>query len=81
MTTNAPLRTVIEGHNPSRFNSVTRARAMLNNGPNALNAIADDLRGALSDLSGVLIDRPSRLLYTPRRSRSFFSGLVARIGW
>ena len=63
MTTNAPLRTVIEGHNPSRFNSVTRARAMLNNGPNALNAIADDLRGALSDPSDVLIDRPSRLLY------------------
>ncbi|MYG91194.1 MAG: FAD-binding oxidoreductase, partial [Chloroflexi bacterium] len=63
MTTNAPLRTVIEGHNPSRFNSVTRARAMLNNGPNALDAIADDLRGALSDPSDVLIDRPSRLLY------------------
>jgi len=63
MTTNFPLRTVIEGRNPSRFNSVGRARAMLNNGPNALNAIADDLRGSLSDPSDVLIDRPSRLLY------------------
>ncbi|MDE2746784.1 MAG: FAD-binding protein [Chloroflexota bacterium] len=63
MTTNFPLRTVIEGRNPSRFNSVSRARAMLNNGPNALNAIAEDLRGALSQPSDVLIDRPSRLLY------------------
>ena len=63
MTTNAPLRNVIEGRSASSFSSVSRARAMLNNGPNALNAIADDLRGSLSDPSDVLIDRPSRLLY------------------
>ena len=63
MTTNAPLRNVIEGRNPSSFGSVSRARAMLNNGPNALNVIAGDLRAALSNPSDVLIDRPSRLLY------------------
>ncbi len=63
MTTNAPLRTVIEGRAPSNFSSVRRARAMLNNGPNALSAIADDLRSALQDAADVLIDRPSRLLY------------------
>ncbi len=63
MTTNAPLRTVIEGRSPSNFDSVSRARALLNNGPNALTALADDLRGALRDPADVLIDRPSRLLY------------------
>ncbi|MDE2890977.1 MAG: FAD-binding protein [Chloroflexota bacterium] len=63
MTSNAPLRTVIEGREPSSFNSVRRARAMLHNGPNALTALADDLRGAISDSTDVLVDRPSRLLY------------------
>ena len=56
-------RTVIEGRTPSRFGSVGRARAMLNNGPNALIPLAADLRDALADPSDVLIDRPSRLLY------------------
>ena len=63
MTTNAPLRNVIEGRSPSGFGSVGRARAMLNNGPNALTALADDLRDSLENSSDVLIDRPSRLLY------------------
>lgn len=63
MTTQGPLRTVIEGRTPSSFGSVRRARAMLNNGPNALSAIEQDLRGALQDSSDVLVDRPSRLLY------------------
>ena len=63
MTTNAPLRPVIEGREPSSFNSVRRARAMLHNGPNALTALADDLRGAIQDPTDVLVDRPSRLLY------------------
>ena len=36
---------------------------MLNNGPNALGALADDLRAALTEPSDVLVDRPSRLLY------------------
>ncbi len=63
MTTDAPLRTVIEGRAPSRFGSVSRARAMLNNGQNALGPLADDLRSALQDPSDVLFDRPSRLLY------------------
>ncbi|MCY3734559.1 MAG: hypothetical protein OXG42_09800, partial [Chloroflexi bacterium] len=63
MTSNAPLRTVIEGRSPSGFNTVRRARAMLNNGPNALSALADDLRGAIEDSADVLVDRPSRLLY------------------
>ena len=63
MTSNAPLRTVIEGREPSSFNSVRRARAMLHNGPNALTALADDLRGAVEESTDVLVDRPSRLLY------------------
>ncbi len=63
MTTDAPLRTVIEGRTPSSFGSVSRARAMLNNGPNALTAIERELREALQDASDVLVDRPSRLLY------------------
>ena len=63
MTNRAPLRSVIEGRSASGFGSVRRARAMLRNGPNALTAMADDLRGALADASDVLIDRPSRLLY------------------
>ena len=63
MTTQTPLRAVIEGRTPSNFGSVQRARAMLNNGPNALSAIEQDLRSALQDPSDVLIDRPSRLLY------------------
>ena len=63
MTTQGSLRTVIEGRTPSSFGSVRRARAMLNNGQNALSAIENDLRGALQDPSDVLIDRPSRLLY------------------
>jgi FAD/FMN-containing dehydrogenase/Fe-S oxidoreductase len=63
MTTDVPLRTVIEGRTPSNFSSVRRARAMLNNGPNALTAVEGDLREALQDSSDVLIDRPSRLLY------------------
>ena len=63
MTTEIPHRAVVEGRNPSSFDSVRRAQAMLNNGPNALSVIADDLRGALSQPSDVLIDRPSRLLY------------------
>ena len=63
MTTDAPLRAVIEGSSPSSFSSVRRARAMLNNGPNALTALASDLAEAVSDASDVLIDRPSRLLY------------------
>ena len=63
MTTTPLLRNVVEGRSPSSFPSVRRARAMLNNGPNALTALADDLSGAVSDASDVLIDRPSRLLY------------------
>ena len=63
MTTPAPLRTVIEGRTPSSFASVRRARAMLNNGQNALSAIERDLRSAIHDPADVLIDRPSRLLY------------------
>ena len=63
MTTDAPLRAVIEGSSQSSFSSVRRARAMLNNGPNALTALASDLAEAISDASDVLIDRPSRLLY------------------
>ena len=63
MTTQGSLRSVIEGRTPSSFGSVRRARAMLNNGQNALSAIENDLRGALQDPSDVLIDRPSRLLY------------------
>ncbi len=63
MTTDVPLRSVIEGRSPSSFSSVRRARAMLNNGPNALTALASDLAEAVSDASDVLIDRPSRLLY------------------
>ena len=63
MTTDAPLRTVIEGRSPSGFGSVGRARAMLNNGQNALGPLADDLRDAMTDPSDILIDRPSRLLY------------------
>ena len=63
MSTQSSLRTVIEGVTPSSFGSVGRARAMLNNGQNALLPLADDLRGALTDPSDVLIDRPSRLLY------------------
>ena len=63
MTTETPHRTVVEGRNPSSFGSVRRARAMLNNGPNALGVLADDLRAALAEPSDVLVDRPSRLLY------------------
>ena len=63
MSIRPPVREVIEGAEPSRFGSVQRARAMLRNGPNALDRLADDLRGALADPSDVLIDRPSRLLY------------------
>ena len=63
MTTDVPLRTVIEGREPSSFNSVRRARAMLHNGPHALTALADDLREAIQDSNDVLVDRPSRLLY------------------
>ena len=63
MTTDAPLRMVIEGRSASGFGSVSRARAMLNNGQNALGPLADDLRSALQDRSDVLIDRTSRLLY------------------
>ena len=63
MTSRAQLRTVIEGREPSSFNSVRRARAMLHNGPNALTGLADDLRGAIADSTDVLVDRPSRLLY------------------
>ena len=36
---------------------------MLNNGPHALEPLADDLHAALSHPEDVLIDRPSRLLY------------------
>ena len=57
------VRTVVEGREPSSFNSVRRARAMLHNGPNALTALADDLRAAVQDPTDVLVDRPSRLLY------------------
>ena len=63
MTTPSALRTVIEGRTPSSFSSVRRARAMLNNGPNALSPLALDLQDALADPSDVLMDRPSRLLY------------------
>ncbi len=63
MTTSSALRTVIEGRTPSSFSSVRRARAMLNNGPNALSPLARDLQDALADPSDVLMDRPSRLLY------------------
>ena len=63
MTSRAQVRTVIEGREPSSFNSVRRARAMLHNGPNALTGLADDLRGAIADSTDVLVDRPSRLLY------------------
>ncbi len=59
----APLRHVIEGATPSQHHSVIRARAMLNNGQNALDPLANDLRSALQEPSDVLIDRPSRLLY------------------
>ena len=57
------IRPVLEGRTPSDFASVQRARAMLQNGPNALRLIADDLRGALSGEPDILFDRPSRLLY------------------
>ena len=57
------LRPVLEGRTPSHFASVQRARAMLQNGPNALQLIADDLREILSAEPDILIDRPSRLLY------------------
>ncbi len=57
------VRPVLEGRAPSNFASVRRARAMLRNGPNALQLIADDLRDALSGEPDLLFDRPSRLLY------------------
>ncbi len=63
MTTAPTIRNVIEGRDPSRAASVQRARAMLNNGPNALTPLAEDLRDAVADPADVLIDRPSRLLY------------------
>lgn len=63
MTTQNELRTVIEGRTQSSFGSVRRARAMLNNGPNALSPLASDLQDALSDPTDVVMDRPSRLLY------------------
>ena len=63
VTTPSSVRSVLAGAAPSSFRSVRRARAMLSNGPNALNGLAGDLRDALSDPSDLLIDRPSRLLY------------------
>ena len=63
MTTDSAIRSVVEGRSASLHGSVNRARAMLHNGPNALDPLAADLRSALEDQSDVLIDRPSRLIY------------------